>query len=110
MDDKSFLVQITSITDSSKKEVDCVEGGSMKDNTTLRQFNNDAYLIHVAKKKHGDVASSASSQGCQETKDNGFAILYYRLTMSCSQKISFFLMNFRRTPSPSKLEGHMRTF
>lgn len=77
LEDKSLHVQAASITDSGEREGAYVEGGSMKDNNTLRQFTNDAFLSLVTYNEHGDnVASSIYSQGYHDTNDNGEASLH----------------------------------
>ena len=73
LDDKSLPVPAASITDSSEKEADYVEDGSVKDNKSLRQFSDGADVYPVADTKHGDVASSISSQVCQDTNNGGEA-------------------------------------
>lgn len=65
MDDKSLHVQVASITDSSEKKANYVEGGSMKDNETL--------MFHVGVIEHGGITSSISSQGCHDANDDGKA-------------------------------------
>lgn len=73
LDDKSLPVQVASITGSSEKEAEYVEGGSMEDNKTLRQFTDGADFFPVADTEHGGVTSSISSQVCQDTHDGGQA-------------------------------------
>ena len=73
LDDKPLPVPTASITDSSEKEADYVEGGSVKDNKSLGQFTDGADLFPVGDTEHGDVASSISSQVCQDTNDGGEA-------------------------------------
>ena len=79
LDDKLLHVQVASITDSSEEEADYVEGGSMKDNKTLMQFINGAYLFHVGNIEHVDVASSISSQGCYDANGRG-KLLHLRMS------------------------------
>ena len=73
LDHKSLLVQVVSITDSSEKEVDFVEGGSMKENKTFLRFTYGANLFHIADSDHEGVASSIYSQKCQDTNHGGEA-------------------------------------